>query len=756
MFGREEQGYNSSPYNRNQSGYGYGYSNYQQPRGGLFGRNNMQGSSYGAGMFGSNSGYESRGVLGGLFGRRNAYAGYGTRRGILGGVGQGIAAIGSLVGGAQALAQHRREVRIEQGKKPYEELPLEMWLYLNGSYTVIPIKLSLYYLSDSQSGEQSKDCDTRYTVRVGRLKKVPTGFSLKELREDTEDGVACCVNFIIEPAANGKLRAAVIEDAASKDDWVRLQAISEVLCDYSVVLNELLASDGIRNEPIEHARLMSTIQAAVCERLGFQACASVDCKASFRGTELSWCATDVLLRRSDGQHISVRVDLLHYYFGSEDSNTESEVPDVYYGYSAGGIDIFDSQQRLEGSGEFTGWEGSDDFLQELAKGVAPVKQSPLQSNGAAINIPVVSQLVSGYRNKHRISGRKERAAKSQAEEAGTDTVFRNLLWYDLKSKPGKVMVKALPFCLLPTYDSRNGITDKDIKPVSVGYSFMPAEKEYLCCDEDLELYFEEIQQGVSIPINFSIVQTNSGYTLKRKNVCGMTDDWDRLQYITRTVKHAACQLYEDFDWWFDSCTDEDASRFESAVLAAALRLAGFSYATPITVAGDWSVVDVSLVRPKTSKTLLPKRFKEVTASLHQRCTTFDAFLGGVGKSILNVAREDSVMVRVDIQPEEPTYSYAEKPILDATGAPIVTTTRAGWAPFTGWKNDLDYYMDRKGGVRHSSSASTSKKQSEFKAAVSQSKASVPKAQEVPEDTSPTAIQEDSSCESSNELNKLDL
>ena len=183
MFGREEQGYDSSPYNRNQFGYGYGYSNYQQPRGGLFGRNNMQGSSYGAGMFGSNSGYESRGGLGGLFGRRNAYAGYGARRGIFGGVGQGIAAIGSLVGGAQALAQHRKEVRIEQGKKPYEELPLEMWLYLNGSYTVIPIKLSLYYLGDSQGSEQGKDCDTRYTVRVGKLKKVPTEIGRASCRE---------------------------------------------------------------------------------------------------------------------------------------------------------------------------------------------------------------------------------------------------------------------------------------------------------------------------------------------------------------------------------------------------------------------------------------------------------------------------------------------------------------------------------------------------------------------------------------------
>lgn len=705
MFGNNRGGYGSSSYDysaRNSNyGYGYGYSN-QPRRRGLFGRGR---DDYGYNSYGGyGGGYGGGGMFGrGLFGGRSYGAYTGRRRGIFsaifGGVGLGIAAIGSLIAGAAALRRHQKERQTEKGKRAFGTMDLTMLLQQRGSTSVLklPIILSLFYL-----GENEEQMESRFTVKVGKSSTVSANVQkvMSDLDAGVQDGTTHCVNFdITQQEGRGKLVLEPKVDCNSKDEWIKLQAICDSLATYFVSVEDLLDSMSIRHQPLEFSRLASTTLAAVLEQSGFMSAKTVDCKHDWDGEDYSWCVTDVTLRRKNREPVVVRVDLLHYAFSSDDEEAE-DISDtgVSYAFAAGGTDIYDGRELVLGSGLFTGWDDVDSHIAEVSKGMIPITQAKKGKHGRYRKIPIVTSLVTKYRNGKRIGARRERRKEAFAADPNTDVIFRNLLWYDTKSKPGKMMIKVLPFCFLVTYKEVDGVPDRDSKPIGVGYNFLPVETEYLCGDDDIDLYAEEVIQGVSFPINFGLSQKEGRYVLRQKKINSLTDDWERLQELAERSAIIVDTAIDGFGDWVKATADESLSSFESAVLAAVLKLAGFSYARPVAVEKEWSVVDVALVRPKTHKTLSPKRFSSVSAGLQRRTETFSNFLDNK-RGLLAQATSDSVVVRVDIHVNPITYGYSEEAVEDEGSAPIVSDLRTGCEPFLGWREDVDYQLRRKSGQR---------------------------------------------------------
>ncbi len=731
MFGRDGRNYGSYGYSDQYNSryqndnYGYGYSNYQQQRGGLFSRRNSDygnygggyGNSYGSygggygtgGLFGRQGGYGTGGLFGrqsgygsgGLFGRRGGYGSYGSygaRRGlfstVFGGVGLGIVAIGSLVGGAVELGRRRKERRTSKGKRPYSEMELSFLWYREGGIVKIPVNLLLYY-----TFADTGDYDSRYTVKVGRRKTVKTKNpeDLQEYMNEVEDGVTCCINFSLTTKGNGLPGITVDKSYSKVDDWECLQLVCDRLNAYFDELYTLLKEERVRNEPLEFVRLKNTVLAAVLEEVGFVAARTVDCKKCAGDAEYSWCVTDVALRRKDGNTVTVRVDLSNPTKGDNqeppDEQGESVDAGISYSFAAGGVDIFDGREVSSGSGEFVGWEDVDSHMEEVSKGMTPVEQGITGRNGKMLKIPVVSSIITKRRNAHRIGSRNECRRMAYAEEPNTDVVFRNLLWYNTKSKPGKTMIKVLPFCLLVTFDEVDGVVDRDVKPVSVGYNFFPVETEFVCSSEDVELYEEEISNCVSFALNFGIAEKNGKLTLRRKKINSVEDSWERLQLLVDRSSIILDTIFDSIGGWVEHVQETSMSEFESALLAAVLKLAGFSYAKPIIVEGDWSVVDVSLIRPATKTSIFPRRLIAVSSGVSQRQETFERFIDG-SKALFAQARTDSVIVRVNMSASPVTFGYSEEPIETDDGKPIVNDRREGSEPFTGWENDASYVKRR--------------------------------------------------------------
>lgn len=696
MFGSGSGRYGNSPYDyssRNDS-YGYGYSNYGSQRGSWFGRGrdtyDSYGGGYGGGMFGRGRG---------LFGNRS-YGAYSGRRGLLsrifGGVGLGIVAIGSLFSGVAELRRRQKDRQTDKGKRSYGTMDLTLlWLQRSAATLIkIPVILSLYYLPENE-----EQMESRFTVKIGKSSSVSTKSqqALSDLDALVQDGTAYCINFNMEPGADrNKLVLTKKTGYAEDDEWVKLQSICDDLSEYFVSVEEMFDEMSIRHEPLEFARLAATALAAVLEQAGFLSAKTVDCKQDSGEETFSWCATDVSLRRKNREPVVVRVDLLHYAF--EDDSAETVLEDisasgVSYAFAAGGVDIYDGRERVLGSGLFTGWDDVDMHIKEVSKGMMPVTQAKKGKDGRYKKIPIVTAAVTKYRNSKRIGARRERRKEAFAADPNTDVLFRNLLWYDTQSKPGKIMMKVLPFCFLVTYNEVEGTPDKDSAPVGIGYNFLPVETEYLCGDEDVELYADEVLQGVSFPINFGLVEKNGKYVLRQKKINSITDDWERLQELSERAAIILEDVIDGFGDWVSAAMEESLSSFESGVLAAILKLAGFYYARPVAVEDGWSVVDVSLVRPKTKKSVIPKRYASVAAGIQRRTETFKDFLDNK-TGLLAQACSDSVVVRVDVHANPITYGYSEEAAVDEKACPIVSDLRVGCEPFLGWHEDLDYQLRR--------------------------------------------------------------
>jgi len=746
-------GYNDS-YSRRQSsydsyGYGYGYSSRQQNRGvgvfGGFGRGGRYSNNYGGysgGYGGYGGGYGGYGGYGGQrrgfgfgsrfgggfgFGRRG-YGAYSGRRGILsvlaGGVGLGIMAIGSFAMGAGALYNAHTEKQKDKGNKPYEHFRLSLlWQdrtlkQSSANIIRVPFDLQLYYLKPK---EQDGDETSRYTIKVAKSKveRVKAQDQLAELFEEITQGLAIPVNFEIVHSkdevvggqvgrqsndrqqnrrsdgeqssveAGGRYTLKSVKDCLVEDDWERLQAVCEILSDKLEAVDELLASGNIRNNALDYSRLASTLLAGLAEHAGFEAAYTVDCKQDENENEYSWCVTDVVLKVPEGvataDTVIVRVDLLHYTF---DDNVA-----ISYAYAAGGTDSFDGREQVLGSGEFTGWDGLQEHLKTLARGMVPVKQTK-KIGGKKRSIPIVTGLVTKYRNARRVSMRKERCKSAFAKDSDTDVVFRNLLWFDTKSKAGKLVMKVVPFCLLLKRDEVHGVPDRDGLPLDVGFNFLPVETEYICSRVDLEQYLEEIEEGISYPLNFELLTADDGkVNLKPVAKSLSADDWIRLQYYVGVAKEVSSSVCDLVEYWFKECSDSNVATWNSALLTSVLKLAGFSYVVPVkTTKGSesWAVVDVGLTRPKSHRRM--PTLGEVTQCIpggirdKQRDKVFKERVGRPNNMVAMLS-SNSVVVRVDMNGiEDAGYGYAEHVVVKE-GVKDVSKDAAGFKPFTGWVED---------------------------------------------------------------------
>lgn len=683
--------------------YGYGFSNDHCRGQGMFGGRNPYNSYNNIPNYG---GYDSlRGQwLGGLFGRGRglgsmnrfgrSYSAYIGRRGLLSGivgsVGTGIMAMGMLVGGMQSMHEQHVTRRMAKGKKPYKVVEKQL-LWLKDSKSVnalasrIPLSLSLYQLDGDPEGYES-----RYTVKLRKAETTSLRgkVMLGEVLDECQDDITHLLNFIIE-------NNSVVPNSTSsiKDDWERLQYVCESLTGWLDSIEEYFEDNAIRNTPPEFARLASTALAAVLEQAGFSTAYTVDCKHDCDDESISWCVTDVILHRPDGYPVTVRVDMLDYMFEFNEGPGESEGSDrcgISYSFAAGGMDMFDGREDAQGSGEFTGWSGVQEHIAFVSKGA---NYEAVSSRGGKLSIPIISTVIDKRRNSRRIVAREQRRAFAFARTDNTDVLFRNLLWYDTKSKPGKVIMKVLPFCLLPEYSDASGYVDKSSFPKSIGYNFLPVEKEYVCSVEDLELYQEEIEGHISYALNFGIVEKDGRYSIHPKKFNSLTDDWEMLQTLTKRAMGVLNIIKEDMEWWLEPTTDTQLSSFSSGMLASILVLAGFDYAVPVSVDGEWTVVDVALHRPKSKVWIRPQQVRDVLSGHGQSVNKFSNFPAN-GMGIVKQALSDSVVVRVDACDEGITYGYAEEDVLQDSGMVALSTTRQGFRPFTGWSEDLKYKMAR--------------------------------------------------------------
>lgn len=633
-----------------------------------------------------------------------------------------ISAIGFLLDGARAAKQSRDLKKIQKGKKPYEVVEVSLlwqdrYVGDHSSFVRIPVELSLFCLDAEDS-----DYDSRYTLKIGKAKPYPIKGqdALNSILAEVEDGMACCLNFDIRKGKNDRL--AVVEDTSFdvKDQWALLQSVSEAVQDYAQKLDDWYEREGISNESADYSRLSSSMLAAVAESARFASACTVDCKQSIGGDDYSWCVTDVALKGKGGLSVVVRVDLLHYMveiegdsgFGGECGDVagegdtvdagqvenaegvEAEVSSsgIGYYYAVGGLDLFDGRQKAVGSGVFTGWSGAREHLEFIEKGMAPVSQAKLGKNGKPIKIPFITNAVTNYRNDRRIYARRERRLRTYADKEDTEVFWRNLIWYNTNSKPGKITLRILPVCLLVTYPNVDGIIDKDVAPIAVGYNILPVETEYVCCEEDIQLYAEEVEQGVSFLVNLGIAEKDGRFFMRKNKLTSITDDWEKLQALTGAGRTIIDQLTESVAWWTETATEVDFARFDSAVFAGILLLAGYVYARPTaTEDGTWSVTDVALTRPHTKKGYKSGRFSHVLAEYSNSANTFTSFMGN-NDNLLKRMVTDTVMVRVDIHADPVTYGYVEEAVQEAPSKPVISDLRQGCEEFTGWDQDVDYQL----------------------------------------------------------------
>lgn len=661
--------------------YGYGYSNMNSRGPGLFGGRGRRDvyDSYGYGS-------QPHGIFGN-FGRRSGYGG--RRAGLFSRtIGGGIGAIGSLINHVGAIKEQRREMAVAKGKRPFDNVELSLlWQPNTGrqqGLVKIPVSLDLFYLTGDDSEFNSRFVAKIKPAGIVKLKERET---LAELVNEIDDFIAYGVNFTVKQKGSGFLTRIPREGCDSDDDWIKLQAICDSLASYMEELSEWFDHENIRHEVLEYARLASTMLAAVLEQAGFDSAYTVDCKQELDDEVYSWAVTDVVIHSPAGEALRVRVDLFHYVFEDKESeDTVSTESGVAYFFADGGLDLFDGRDRATGSGVFTGWDGAAEHVAEIAKHNLPVAQG-IGKQG--IKLPIISDMLTAYRNNRRVSARRERQLSATAEDKDTDVIFRNLLWYDTNSSTGKLVIRVVPFCILPTYPMVDGEMDKDVDPLSVGYNFLSEEQEYICSADDIELYYEEINSGASYSLNFDVVEVDGKYSLRSKKINKVTDDWLRLQMLTQLAADVITDISDTFGSWLGDPAGKHMSRFRSAVLASVLGLAGYNYARPVTAGDDWSVVDVALVRPGSKKALIPHGLGKTELLSTRREETFDGFYGSKTKFWAQ-ACSDFVMVRVDPSTDPVYYSYSEDSTTLDRGKPIVSNEREGVAPFTGWKQDMEY------------------------------------------------------------------